>query len=51
MTRGLRRRHLFVFVVLLLLLPIGFFLGLAGRRPVPAERELPAGILGTENGR
>jgi len=51
MTREVRRRHLFVFLVLALLLPLGFFLGLAGRRPIPAEKELPARVLGAENGR
>lgn len=42
MTRGLRRRHRILFIVLACALPIAFAIGLAGRKPAPRERELPA---------
>ena len=51
MTRGLRRRHLLVFLVLALALPIGFFFALAGRRAVPAEKSLPARLVAPESPR
>lgn len=44
MTRRLRQRHRYVFILLAALLPVGIVLGLTGRKVVPTTAGLPASL-------
>lgn len=45
MTLPLRRRHLFIFTVLLLLLPTAFWAGFHYRQPAAVSRPLPSNLV------